>query len=128
MVNEDDVYRGYDIPKGTTVLGNSWAILRDPEAYGPDPDVFRPDRFMCADGKRLNPDVRLPTQAFGYGRRVCPGETMAWSSMWLAVASVLCCFDIRKAKDGNGKDIEPAGTYSSGFLWCVQASFLSVRS
>ncbi|KAF4541467.1 Cytochrome p450 protein [Lasiodiplodia theobromae] len=39
----DDVYAGYYIPAGTTVLGNSWAINLNEEYY-PDPHRFEPLR------------------------------------------------------------------------------------
>lgn len=40
----DDVYDEYFIPKGSTVLGNIWAIHMDPQRY-PNPFAFDPDRF-----------------------------------------------------------------------------------
>ena len=64
---QDDVYRGYLIPEGATVIENIWAALRDPNAY-PDPESFNPDRFL-KDGK-LNPLVFDPEErVFGVGRR-----------------------------------------------------------
>ena len=64
---QDDVYRGYFIPAGTIVMGNIWAIFRDPNVY-PDPEVFNPDRFL-KDGKP-NPLVPNPgDRVFGFGRR-----------------------------------------------------------
>ena len=63
----DDVYRGYFIPAGATVIQNIWAILRDPTIY-PNPEAFDPDRFL-KDG-RLNPLVFNPEdRIFGTGRR-----------------------------------------------------------
>lgn len=43
------------------------AILSDEKIY-PDPSKFNPDRFM-KDGT-LDPSVRDPEAAFGYGRRI----------------------------------------------------------
>ena len=64
---QDDVYRGYLIPAGATVIQNVWAIFRDPNIY-PDPETFNPDRFL-KDGK-INPLVFDPEErAFGAGRR-----------------------------------------------------------
>ena len=64
---QNDVYRGYLIPAGTTVIQNVWAIFRNPEIY-PDPETFNPDRFL-EDGK-TNPLVPNPEdRAFGAGRR-----------------------------------------------------------
>lgn len=66
-VTQDDVYRGYLIPAGATVIGNIWAICRDPDIY-PDPEAFNPDRFL-KDGK-INPLVFDPEdRGFGAGRR-----------------------------------------------------------
>ena len=64
---QDDVYRGYFIPRGATVIQNVWAISRDPNLY-PDPEAFNPDRFL-KDGK-VNPSVFNPEdRVFGAGRR-----------------------------------------------------------
>ena len=64
---QDDVYRGYFIPAGTTVMENIWAVFRDPNLY-PDPEVFNPDRFL-KDGE-INPLISNPEdRVFGSGRR-----------------------------------------------------------
>ncbi|KAL0576520.1 hypothetical protein V5O48_005465 [Marasmius crinis-equi] len=64
---EDDVYEGYWIPKGSTIVGNAWAILHDEDLYGPEPMKFNPDRFMKQDGKERPPHPER--YAFGFGRR-----------------------------------------------------------
>lgn len=80
---EDDVYEGYLIPKGSIVIPNIWYVLHqprasryecyltivrqflhDPEAYGPNPYVFDPSRFL---GETPAPDPR--NCCFGFGRR-----------------------------------------------------------
>ncbi len=88
------------------------AILHDKTVYGDDVDKFRPERFL--QGNNLNPDIPHPDAAFGFGRRACPGQDMAWSSMWLTVASILFLFDITKQVDENGIPMEPSGEYTSG--------------
>ena len=63
----DDIYRGYFIPAGATVLENIWAVFRDLEIY-PDPEAFNPDRFL-KDGE-INPLIFNPEdRVFGSGRR-----------------------------------------------------------
>lgn len=42
--DQDDMYNGYFIPKGSTVIGNVWAIHMDPNRY-PNPTAFDPERF-----------------------------------------------------------------------------------
>jgi hypothetical protein len=51
---------------------------------------------------------------------ICPGRYMAFSSVWIAVASIIAVFDITKAVDENGNVIEPSHEYSSSLVWYVK--------
>ncbi|XP_077210868.1 cytochrome P450 98A2-like [Tasmannia lanceolata] len=64
---------GYDIPKGSNVHVNVWALARDP-AHWKDPLEFRPERFLEEDVDIKGHDFRL--LPFGAGRRVCPGAQL----------------------------------------------------
>ncbi|KAG9218442.1 hypothetical protein CCMSSC00406_0007957 [Pleurotus cornucopiae] len=108
----DDEYKGYFIPKGSTVFVNTWALLRDEEYY-PDPDMFDPERFL-KEGE-LNPKSLDPIPNFGFGRRICPGRFFAMDSLLMSIASTLFCFDITKAKDSEGRDVEPDIRWDPGF-------------
>ncbi|KAJ6559579.1 cytochrome P450 [Mycena capillaripes] len=111
FVAVEDEYRGYRVPAGSIVLGNSWAILHD-EALYPTPLEFRPERFLAVGQTQgSNPD---PVSAFGYGRRACPGQFLAMDDLWITVASILAAFDITKAIGDGGKVIGPTSKYSSG--------------
>ncbi|CAE6434855.1 unnamed protein product [Rhizoctonia solani] len=95
---QDDVFRGYTIQKGTTILGNNWAISRDPRLYK-DPEIFNPDRY-------LDPDVPLPP-VFGWGRRKCPGLHFAESSTFIMAASLIAMFTFSKKRNTNGQEVIP---------------------
>ncbi|EPS93960.1 hypothetical protein FOMPIDRAFT_1170095 [Fomitopsis schrenkii] len=113
LLDDDDSYRGYRIPKGTMVMANLWFMTRDTSLYGSDPDDFRPERFADLspdEAKRLDPRNIV----FGYGRRICPGRRFADSSIWLAIANILAVFDIRKERDDGGREIEPVVEFTSG--------------
>ncbi|KAF7980002.1 hypothetical protein HWV62_40100 [Athelia sp. TMB] len=114
LSTSDDVYNGYHIPAGTMVLPNTWAVLRDESVY-PEAGNFNPDRYLTKEGN-LDPSVRDPEAAFGYGRRICPGRHMARESIWLTVGSILACFKIENSVDVHGNVIEPSGKYLSGLL------------
>ncbi|KAJ7247027.1 cytochrome P450 [Mycena rebaudengoi] len=109
-VIQDDVYNGYHIPSGCVVVANSWAILHHEVVYGPDTERFIPERWL-KDGE-LNPKMKHPDAAFGFGRRICPGKDMAQWSMWITVASILASFNISKSVDDKGMGIEPSGEYT----------------
>ncbi|KAL2478134.1 Cytochrome [Forsythia ovata] len=64
---------GYDIPKGSNVHVNVWAVARDP-AMWKNPLEFRPERFLEDDVDMKGHDFRL--LPFGAGRRVCPGAQL----------------------------------------------------
>jgi Cytochrome P450 len=76
--------------------------MRDPELF-PDPESFRPERFINTDNPRLK-DFDLP---FGFGRRICPGMHLAWNSVYINVVRILWAFDISPSKDANGKSCFP---------------------
>ncbi|KAK2460236.1 hypothetical protein APHAL10511_007625 [Amanita phalloides] len=120
MTVKDDVYKGFSIPKGTLVLPNGWALGRDESVYA-NPEDFDPERFLLPDGT-LNDD-RIDF-AFGYGRRICPGRHMARDVLWMAMASVLATFNISKATDKNGNEIDiDCDAFSSGLSRQVVDAF-----
>ncbi|CAA7263105.1 unnamed protein product [Cyclocybe aegerita] len=99
---EDDVHKGYFIPKGTAVFANIWSMTHDAERYT-DPYEFKPERFLDENGL-LNDDARV--LAYGLGRRACVGKYVASATVWIMIASVLACFTIGKAKDEHANEIE----------------------
>jgi cytochrome P450 len=64
---------GYRIKKGHTVFMSQWVSHRDPR-YFPDPEEFRPERWLDGLAKRLPKYAFYP---FGGGPRVCIGNTFA---------------------------------------------------
>ncbi|RLM80338.1 ent-cassadiene C2-hydroxylase-like [Panicum miliaceum] len=95
---------GYDIPKGTTVFVNIWAIGRNPLYWGDDAEEFKPERFEAnnLDFRGTNFEF-IP---FGAGRRMCPGINLGLANMELALASLLYHFDWKLPKGMEPKDVE----------------------
>ncbi|CAI9775430.1 unnamed protein product [Fraxinus pennsylvanica] len=89
--SEECFVGGYRIPRGTMLLVNLWAIQNDPKIWM-DPRKFKPERFEGLGGTRDG----FKLMPYGFGRRGCPGETLASRIVGLALGSVIQCFDWEK--------------------------------
>lgn len=120
LSTKDDVYNNIFIPAGTNVHANQWAIHRDLDLY-PDPESFNPERWL--DPKY--PTYREPLStypnlhnfsAFGFGRRICPGQNIAEGSLTLLTARIAWLCDLEPVKDEHGKSVLPGlYDYTAGF-------------
>ncbi|KAF9268822.1 cytochrome P450 [Marasmius fiardii PR-910] len=110
----DDIVGSYYIPKGASIVGNIWAMTRD-EAIYPNPESFKPERFLTKDGTCNDDQMLLP---FGFGRRICAGRHFALLTVWMTMASVLLYFDIKQPEDKTGKPIKCLAdiNYSDGLF------------
>lgn len=124
-VDEDDVYEGYRIPKGSTVIGNIWAIHMDPVRY-PNPAAFDPARFYDKDKMpkwASGPDSsHRDHYAFGWGRRFCQGSLMAEASLFIVLSRLIWGIDFYAPLDPHtDKRMLPdfddeVQTWSGGFV------------
>ncbi|KAF4995345.1 hypothetical protein FDECE_12836 [Fusarium decemcellulare] len=94
---QDDIYKGLLFPKGTSIIGNLYAISRNPREY-PQPQIFWPERFLDGFDRPAYPNKR-GHNTFGWGRRVCSGEALAQQSLYFTVVSLLWAFHIRPGLD-----------------------------
>ncbi|KAG6555139.1 hypothetical protein Mapa_003174 [Marchantia paleacea] len=83
---------GYDIPAGSTMLINLWALNRDPKNW-PNPEDFRPERFEELDTNIFGQDFTL--LPFSSGRRGCSGMLLGFTMVQLIVASIVHSFDLQ---------------------------------
>ncbi|KAK9165855.1 hypothetical protein Scep_001046 [Stephania cephalantha] len=82
---------GYRVPKGTIVMGNAWAIHRDPRLWE-DPTEFRPERFAAGGEGHLG-HGGYKFVPFGVGRRGCPGAGMAVRVAGLGLGALIQGFE-----------------------------------
>jgi len=123
---KSDTYQGMDIPEGSVILPNIWRMMRD-EQYFPNPEVFDPDRYASNkasafkdddiqdDGHADDSAADPKEMVFGFGRRICPGRFFADASLWLAIANVLCVFNVLRPLDPvTGEEFVPEAAFKSG--------------
>ncbi|XP_058221154.1 cytochrome P450 81C13-like isoform X1 [Rhododendron vialii] len=89
--SEDCTVGGFDVPRGTTLLVNAWAVHRDPNVWE-QPNNFKPERFEAIEKEREG----FKFVPFGVGRRACPGNNMAMRAISLAIGALIQCFELEK--------------------------------
>ena len=81
---EDVTIGGYNVPKGSLVSANTYAIQRDSRFFA-DPEGYDPDRFAPGWEERIPRYAYLP---FGAGPRVCIGSGFAIMEARMILATV----------------------------------------
>ncbi|XP_077147734.1 cytochrome P450 2B11-like [Ranitomeya variabilis] len=99
----DITFRGYNLPKGTTVIPFLHSALRD-KAYFEKPEEFYPGHFLDSEGKFKKNEALIP---FSLGKRSCAGESLAKMEMFLFFTTLLQNFTF-KAPSGAKLDLSPA--------------------
>ncbi|CAH2076254.1 unnamed protein product [Thlaspi arvense] len=85
LSSDDCKVAGYDMPRGTMLFTNVWAMHRDPRLWE-EPGRFKPERFEKeGEARKLMP--------FGMGRRACPGAELGKRLVTLALGCLIQCFE-----------------------------------
>ncbi len=102
---------GYTLPRDTQIKPNVWSLHHDPQFWG-DPETFRPDRFLDNAGDIITADHpnRKHLMPFGAGARVCVGESLAMSRLFVWSATLIQRFRISPA-NGNQATLVAANNY-----------------
>ncbi|EFY85402.1 trichodiene oxygenase [Metarhizium acridum CQMa 102] len=90
-VHESLQYNGFTIPPGTPVSQSAYFVHTDPTIY-PNPHSFNPDRWIQAakDGFPLGKYL----VNFTKGSRQCIGLQMAYTEIYLTIATLVSTFDM----------------------------------
>ncbi|KFK39339.1 hypothetical protein AALP_AA3G231500 [Arabis alpina] len=86
--------KGFYIPEKTTLVINTYALMRDPDSWE-DPNEFKPERFIDSSrsGQEDERKQALKYLPFGGGRRGCPGVNLANIFVGTTIGVMVQCFD-----------------------------------
>ncbi|KAJ0795317.1 putative cytochrome P450 [Helianthus annuus] len=102
--SQDCIIEGYNIPRGTMLLVNQWAIHHDPKLWT-EPERFNPERFEGLEGTRDG----FKMMPFGSGRRSCPGEGLVVRMLGSTLGVLIQCFNWEPLSDNTIDMMEGPG-------------------
>ncbi|KAM7091721.1 LOW QUALITY PROTEIN: cytochrome P450 2W1-like [Ciconia maguari] len=105
----DTHFKGYFIPKGTTVIPLLTSVLLDKTQWE-TPDEFNPNHFLDADGNFVKKKAFLP---FSTGRRNCIGESLATMELFIFFTGLIQKFTFKPPP--GVKESELNTTAEAGF-------------
>ncbi|XP_073481313.1 cytochrome P450 2G1-like [Aquarana catesbeiana] len=119
VVTEDTNFRGFILPKGTTVFPLLCSALSDPE-YWKSPYDFNPENFLDENGKFRPQEALIP---FSTGKRICPGEGLARMEIFLFLTSLLqkLSFQLANPTDTINLEVLLRTFHKQGFAYNLRA-------
>lgn len=109
---------GLQIQSGTTVGCNPVSLHRDPEIFGQDADLYRPERWLDQTTRK---DLDRFNLIYGGGSRTCPGRYLAEMLVGKIVPVIIRHFDIEVSIPSE----EEMPYYFMAMLTGVRARFIA---
>uniref|UniRef100_A0A7M4EZ36 Cytochrome P450 2J5-like n=1 Tax=Crocodylus porosus TaxID=8502 RepID=A0A7M4EZ36_CROPO len=104
---KDTTVQGFPVSKGTLIFPNLFSVLYDPDHWE-TPQEFNPSHFLDKAGNFLNKEAFLP---FSAGHRVCLGEQLAKTSLFIMFSSILRAFTFRLPEGVKEINEKPIGGF-----------------
>ncbi|OCH88354.1 cytochrome P450 [Obba rivulosa] len=102
---------GEFIPGGTIIAVNPWAQMQSEDNFYPDPEIFRPERWLPGG---LGPNSRASKSAilsFSVGPFSCLGKPLALQELRQVISKLLLTYDLKYAPSFDSAKFEE-GTHN----------------
>jgi len=87
-VTAEQALEGFVVPKNSHAIANLTKFMKDPE-YWEQPNEFRPQRFLELFEGRWRLVKKEQFVPFGFGRRVCMGESLARDNLFIFLSTLI---------------------------------------
>ncbi|KAK4444029.1 Pisatin demethylase [Podospora aff. communis PSN243] len=87
------------MPEGAEMTTYAYVVQRDPEVFAPDPEAFRPERWLESEERCAKMDAA--SFAWGAGARVCLGKDVAMFEMYKLLPEILRRFEMELVDEGE---------------------------
>ncbi|KAI6092290.1 cytochrome P450 [Hypoxylon rubiginosum] len=114
---EGDTIDGKFIPGGTRIGWNILYIQRSKAIFGPDADVFRPERWLGIDSQKHREMINVVELVFGYGRWGCSGKSVAFMELNKVYVELLRHFDFQLINPLKPMDSMNRNMYFQKDMW-----------
>ena len=88
------------VPEGVQIAWNSWGVMRDQSIFGPDCEIYRPERWLPKDSSekeqaRIAKMTEKVSMVFGTGRFGCLGRGVATMELNKAIIETFLRFNLQ---------------------------------
>ncbi|XP_059102740.1 cytochrome P450 2C25-like isoform X4 [Peromyscus eremicus] len=118
----DTKFRNYLIPKGTTIITSLSSVLHDSKEF-PNPEMFDPGHFLDKNGNFKKSDYFMP---FSAGKRICAGEGLARTELFLFLTTILQNFNLKSLVHPKDIDTTPVANGFASLPPPYQLCFIPV--
>ena len=89
----------------------SYILHTDPAVF-PEPEEFRPERWLTPNNNNIHLDKLLIP--FGRGSRICLGMNLAYAELYLGLAAVFGRFKMRLFETRRREDVDVVHDFVAG--------------
>lgn len=100
----DEKGKKHFMSAGVEIGFNPWIMQRDPDIF-PDPEAFKPERWIDADADNLA-RMNRAWIAFGAGRHSCSGQHISMLEMTMLIPSMILRYNMKWADDAADISVE----------------------
>ncbi|KAK0716635.1 cytochrome P450 [Apiosordaria backusii] len=112
-----DTIHGYYLPKGTEIAQCMLGVTRDKALFGPDVEIWRPERWLEATPERADEMWAAVELGFSTGKYICLGKQVALMELGKWFTEIFGDYDIAPVNNVSPLKLVDGVTWLSSNFW-----------